>query len=320
MPAVSVLLPVRDAGSYLDASLASLWRQSFPDFEVIAVDDGSIDGSGERLERHARRERRLRVIHLPASGLPAALNAGLRVTRGRWIARHDADDLSRRRRLELQHAFLADHPGVGVVGSRLRILPASESWVGMRRWADWHNTLLTHEQMVRELLVDSPLAHGTAMFRRAVLERAGGWAERGWPEDVDLWLRLTAAGVRLAKLPLTLYAWRQHLTSATRRQPRYTQERFDDLRAHALRERLLSAAKRVSVVGVGRGVRRWSARLAAEGFAVERIAEGHPTSAALGRLRPPAVLIFGAPSARARWRDSLLGMEWQEGCHFAFVV
>src|SRR5881397_1627452 len=125
MLAVSVLLPVRNAGPYLAASLASLWRQTLADFEVVAVDDGSTDGSGDELERDARREPRLRVLHQPASGLPAALNAGLAVARGRWIARHDADDLSHRRRLELQCAFLAAHRRMGVVGCRVRIVPVS---------------------------------------------------------------------------------------------------------------------------------------------------------------------------------------------------
>jgi len=320
MPAVSVLLPVHNAGPYLAPALASLWRQTLRDFEVVAVNDGSTDGSGERLERHARHEPRLRVIHLPASGLPAALNAGLAAARGQWIARQDADDLSRRRRFELQRDFLAAHPDIGVVGSRVRILPASPAWVGMRRWAEWHNTLLTHEEMTRELLVDSPLAHGTSMLRRSVLERAGGWVERGWAEDVDLWLRLTAAGVRLAKLPYVLYAWRQHMESATRRQERYTQVRFDDLRLHSLRGGILEGRRRVTLVGVGRGIRRWSARLEREDYEVRRVTEGHPTGAARSRLESPAILVFGAPVARARWREVLSQHGWRESHDFVFVV
>ena len=67
----------------------------------------------------------------------------------------------------------------------------------MRRWAKWHNALLTHEAMASEVLIDSPLAHGTAMIRREWLERVGGWHERGWPEDLDLWVRLVRAGARL---------------------------------------------------------------------------------------------------------------------------
>src|SRR4029453_4198069 len=123
MPAVSVLLPVHNAGAYLSASLASMWRQTLRDFEVVAVNDGSTEGWGERRGRPAGREQRLRIIHLPASGLPAALNAGLAAARGRWIPRHDAGDLSRRRRRELQRQFLAAHPRFGVVGTRVRIIP-----------------------------------------------------------------------------------------------------------------------------------------------------------------------------------------------------
>ncbi len=320
MPAISVLLPVHDAGPYLAASLASLWRQTFPDFEVVAVDDGSSDGSGEALERAARREPRLRVVRRPHAGLPAALNLALARARGRLIARHDADDLSHRRRFELQHAHLATHAAVGVLGSRVRVFPASSAWVGMRRWVAWHNTLLTHQAMAREVLVDSPLAHGTAMIRRRALERVGGWAERDWPEDVDLWLRLLDQGVRFAKLPATLYSWRQHAASATRRHARYTQARFDALRIHELRRGLLARAHAVSVIGVGRGLKRWCQLLDREGYRVRRVAAGRPPSGPLAALETPAVLVFGAPPARERWREALVAHGWEEGRSFVFLV
>src|SRR5712691_11700827 len=119
MPAISVLLPVRNAAAWLDASLASLWRQTCRDFEVIAVNDGSTDGSGEALERAAAREPRLRVVHTPPRGLPLAL--------------HDADDLSHRARFALQLDTLRRHRDVAVVGSRLRLFPAAQAGAGMRR-------------------------------------------------------------------------------------------------------------------------------------------------------------------------------------------
>src|SRR5687767_12214234 len=185
-PALSVLLPVRDAGVWLAPSLASLFRQTDRDFEIVAVDDGSTDGSGERLDRAASADPRLRVLHTGARGLPAALNTALASARGRLLARHDADDLSHRARFERQRAYLDAHPDVSVVGARLRLFPAGDVGDGMRRWAAWHNRLLTHEAMRAELLIDSPLAHGTAMLRREALERAGGWTAREWAEDLDL--------------------------------------------------------------------------------------------------------------------------------------
>src|SRR5437867_2102557 len=117
MPAITVLMPVLDARPWLEASLASLWRQTFRDFEVVAIDDGSRDGSGEWLESAALAEPRLRVLRRAHAGLPAALNAGLAAARGHLIARHDGDDLSHRLRLERQHDFLSREPAVGVLGT-----------------------------------------------------------------------------------------------------------------------------------------------------------------------------------------------------------
>ncbi|MBI3538689.1 MAG: glycosyltransferase family 2 protein [Candidatus Eisenbacteria bacterium] len=313
-----MLLPVRDAAPWLGASLASLARQTFRDFEVIAVDDGSRDDSGPLLERWARRDPRLRVAHTPARGLPAALTTALGLARGRLIARHDADDLSHRRRFALQHAFLAAHRGVAVVGCRVRLFPAAAFGDGMRRWARWHNGLMTHEAMAREALIDSPLAHGTALMRRPALERAGGWIERGWAEDVDLWLRLIADGARLAKLRQTLYGWRQHPASATRRDPRYGRDRFLALRLAALEAGLLAGAERLTLVGVGASLAVWRAALTRPGRRIDvidgRMRPGHAAPA------PPVVLVFGAPAARERWRAALTANGLSEGDAFVFVA
>ncbi len=320
MPAISVLLPVRDAVPWLRASLASLWRQTFRDFEVIAVDDGSLDGSGEWLERAARAEPRLHVVRTRRLGLPAALNAALARARGELIARHDADDLSHRSRLALQRKYLAAHPRASVVGCRVRLFPAAAVGTGMRRWGDWHNGLLTHEAMTRELLIDSPLAHGSAMMRRGALTRAGGWEEHGWPEDVDLWLRMEAAGARFAKLPRTLYAWRQHPGSATRRDPRYRRDRFLELRRAALERGLLCGAPKLTLVGVGRSLDEWRGLLDASGRDAAVVEAGRPSRAALAAIVPPVVLVFGAAPARERWREALRTAGLVEISDFVFVA
>jgi glycosyltransferase involved in cell wall biosynthesis len=320
VPELSVLLPVRDAGPYLEPSLGSLWRQSFSDFEVVAVDDGSSDGSGEALERAASREPRLRVLRQPPHGLPAALNLALAHARGSLVARHDADDLSYRRRFELQVAFLKADPRTDVVGSRLRLFPATRIGAGMRRWATWHNGLLTHQAMAREMLIDSPLAHGTAMMRRSRLERVGGWAEHDWPEDLDLWLRLLESSARFAKLPRVLYAWRRHPGSATLCQPRYGRERFDALRLEVLCRGLLNGARRVTLVGVGSSLERWDRLLRERGFQLGLMPAGRPSAGGTAPFSPPVLLVFGAAAARGRWRDWLTRAGLTEGRHFLFVA
>jgi glycosyltransferase involved in cell wall biosynthesis len=312
-------MPVRDAGVHLRGALASLARQRMADFEIVAVDDGSRDGSGEALERAAAREPRLRVVHTEARGLPAALNTALGLARAPLLARHDADDLSHPDRLALQLQHLAGHPDVTVLGCRVRLFPAPNVRPGMRRWADWHNALLDHDAIAREVLVDSPLAHGTAVIRRAALEAAGGWAERGWPEDLDLWIRLIERGARFAKLPRTLYAWRQHLDSATWRDPRYRRERFVALRLDALERRFLRGARAVTLAGIGRSLGEWRLALETCGHRVHEVPTAHPGDPRM-RYQPPLVLVFGAAVVRARWRSALDSRGWREGVDYALIA
>ena len=316
MPLVSVLLPVRDAAPWLASSLASLARQTVADHEVIAVDDGSTDGSGELLERAARRDPRLRVRRTLARGLPAALNLALSLARAPWVARHDADDLSHRLRLERQLRRVRDKPDVDVLGTRVRLFPARDSGVGMRRWVAWHNALLDHESMRRELLIDSPLAHGTALIRRAKLESIGGWHERGWAEDLDLWLRLYDSGARFDKLDETLYGWRQHAASSTRTDERYSRARFLSLKLAALASGFLGSAP-VTLIGVGRSLARWRQAM---GDRVGKYLELRHPPHDEPQIRPPVVLAYMAPAARARWRTYLNHLEMQELSDFIFVA
>jgi len=319
-PRISVLLPVRDAAPWLPAALDSLWRQTFHEFEVIAVDDGSRDGSHAILARAALREPRLRVTRTHARGLPAALNTALAIARTPLVARHDADDLSHRDRLARQYEFLARHKDVAVVGSRVRLFPGHATGIGMRRWAAWHNALLDHDAMAREALIDSPLCHGTALARRAWLERVDGWAERGWAEDLDLWIRLLESGARFAKLPQALYGWRQHAGSATRRDPRYARARFMALKRDALLRGLMRDRPRATLVGVGRSVTEWHNMLSQTGLAFDVIEAGKPSMRLLRGLRPPLVLVFGAAQARERWRMALVSQGFMETAEFAFVA
>ncbi|MCC6652051.1 MAG: glycosyltransferase family 2 protein [Candidatus Eisenbacteria bacterium] len=318
MPRLSVLLPVRNASPWLAASLRSLWRQTFTDFEVVAVDDGSTDGSAGILDAESTMESRLRVIHTAPRGLPAALNTALGHSLAPLLARHDADDLSHRERFALQVAHFEAHADVDVCGTRVRLFPEKQYGEGMRRWTAWHNSLLTHEQMHRELLIDSPLCHGTALMRREALERVGGWQEQGWAEDLDLWIRLAESGARFGKLPRALYGWRQHDASSTRTDGRYARERFTELKVAALDRTLLQGGRRARLIGVGESLQRWRAALG------ERVARSIEARAPLADLErddaAPAIIALVAPAARERWRAALTRAGWSETLHFIFVA
>ena len=275
-PAVSVLLPVFDAGPYLAECLDSLEAQTFGDYEIVAVDDGSADDSGAILVSRARADPRLVVVTRPHEGLIAPLNAGLELCRGDLIARMDADDVAHPRRLEMQVDALAGDPDLDVVSSLVRHFPDSAVGQGFRVYEEWLNSLVEHDEIVRDRFVESPLAHPSVTLRRRSLTALGGYRDLGWPEDYDLWLRLIAAGSRVRKIPEVLLYWRQHEGRLTRTDRRYAVERFLACKARHLVEGPLHGVSRVVVWGAGQTGRRLSKHLIRGGAPVEAFVDVDP--------------------------------------------
>ena len=235
-PGVSVLLPVRDAGGALSDCLDSLGGQTLARHEVIAVDDGSRDDSGERLLAGAARDPRLRVFRTPPRGIAAALNLALAHARAEVVARMDADDWAHPLRLEAQLARLREDPRVDVLGCRVATgAPAGGGeGAGMRAYVDWVNGLVDHDAMARGRFVESPIVHPSVAMRAQALRDLGGWRDFAGPEDYDLWLRAFDAGLRFAKLPEVLLEWRDSPGRLTRTDPRYSARAFVRLKVASL--------------------------------------------------------------------------------------
>lgn len=267
-PAVSILLPVKNEEKYLPAALDSLFRQTISSWELIAVDDGSTDGTGAILDQAARSDKRVRVLRPSGRGLVAALNAGLEACRAPQVARMDADDISHPLRLEIQSAFMASNPVVGLAACSFRHFPRTLLRSGMLAYEKWQNALVSHEEIMRDLFVESPFVHPSVMFRRDRVLAVGGYREMGWPEDYDLWLRLASAGIRFARIPRTLFYWRERPERATRTMSEYSAEAFRACKVHHLKEGFLRGVDEVVLAGAGLEGRAWSRALRQEGIGV----------------------------------------------------
>lgn len=330
VPAVSVLLPCRDAAGTLEASLRSLSEQSFSDVEIVAVDDGSRDGTGELLESRAERGGRLRVLRRERRGLVPALNDAARAARGRLLARMDADDVAHPARLELQVALMEERPDLAACGTGVRYVPREGIGSGLRRYEAWLNGLRTPEEVRRALFVECPVAHPTLMIRARALEEVGGYRDRGWPEDYDLMLRLHGAGMRAANVGRTLLQWRRGEDRLSSTSPRYSRDAFRRCRVHHLLEGALPSGRPAVVWGAGSVGKRFGRELRQQGGDVRAWVDVDPRK--IGQEihglpvlapsdlaedvdgpdgsgpRPYVLLAVGAPGARDQIREELAGM------------
>ncbi|HEY7746404.1 MAG TPA: glycosyltransferase [Desulfuromonadales bacterium] len=332
-PAVSILMPVRNEERCLPVALDSLFRQTYIDWELVAVDDGSTDATPALLAEAARRDPRVRNIPRPAEGLVPALNAGLAACRAPLVARMDGDDVSHPRRLERQVAHLAAHPGIGLVATAVRHFPRPQLQGGMLAYEAWQNGLVDHAAILCNLFVESPFAHPSVLFRRDVVERAGGYRQMGWPEDYDLWLRLARDGVRFARLPEILLFWRDRPERFTRTAAACSLVAFRACKAHHLRQGFLRDTAEVTLWGAGMEGKAWRQALAAEGVRVGRWLEvdrrkigqtihGAPV-VGIEALRPgdgPLLITVGARGARQQVRAFAAKAGLTEGVDYLCVT
>ena len=315
-PEIAVVMPFRDAEPFLEEALESVRGQTMARWVALCVDDGSKDEGPARVAALAARDPRFRLIQPGPIGLPAALNVGMRAARAvgaRFIARFDSDDVCRPRRFEAQVDLLEARPDVDVVDSVWD--PIGEGSPG--RWdmayRAWHASITTHEDVVRELLVESPVCHPAVMFRAAALPPAPLYVDDGMPEDYAAWLRLVRGGLRFHKLSEALLGWRRHPGRTTHHHPRYSSSAFFAAKHSHAEATVLASRPRVAVWGGGKTGRPWIRALVDGGHDLDCVIDVDPRMVGRTRHGVPVVapddlaargpevvfLAVGVPGARA---------------------
>ena len=330
-PRVSVVLPFFNAAETVGRAIASIRAQTFPHWQLLALDDGSEDDGLAAARAAAEDDSRIRVVRAPHAGIVAALQQACAVTQpSEYIARMDADDIAMPGRLAAQTALMDAHPEIGLCGCQVRA--AGPAGPGLRRYTNWLNRATEPEHIERDLFIECPVPHPTFFLRRAAFDAADGYQDHGWPEDYCLVMRLRNAGYPLAKVARPLLEWTHRPGRLSMTDPRYAESAFRALKRHYLFEGPLKMRPTFHQWGAGevgkRWLREWGDRAPAAvvdinprkvGRTIHGVAVIPPED-----LPPPGhgytLVAVGAPGARAEIRAWFTQRGYHELRDYRFIA
>lgn len=296
---VSVVFPVGPAVFHAGLALGDLLEQTYPDLEILAV----LNGCPEKVRREFldRSDPRLRVIDLGGEPrLLDALDLAAQGSRGKWMARMDADDRCDPTRIAKQVALL-EGGECEVVSCGIIVEGALGE--GMQRYVDWVNGLNTPEKVSRERFVESPVVQPTVVMAKSLFEEVGGYLRNGFAEDYDLWLRLLEYGARFGKVSDLLYHWNDRPDRLTRSDPRFEHKMMLALKADALARLPEIKEKGVVISGAGPIGKVLGRELISRGIEVHGYFEVSPKRIGSTCQGAP---IAGPEEFGRRWPDAIL--------------
>jgi glycosyltransferase involved in cell wall biosynthesis len=186
LPQISVLLPVYNAEKTIAMAIESILNQSFKDFELILIDDGSRDQTLKVIEPYLAKDSRIVLLKNPQNmRLAKSLNRGIEIARGKYLARMDADDYSYPDRFEKQFSYMEAHPDVGISGGTMEVVDANDNLTSIRRY------FLEDEIIRQNIFYFSPFCHPAIIMRKSVIDQVGGFVHEYNPaEDYELYFRI----------------------------------------------------------------------------------------------------------------------------------
>lgn len=269
-PLVSIILPVFNGEKTIKTAIDSIFNQTFNDWELIIIDDGSTDSTSEIIQ--SIDNEKVKYFKIANGGIARALNFGIKMSNSTVICRMDADDTCDPRRLELQYNYLKRYEEVGVISSLVEYDGNREANAGYALYVDEINKLTKHEDIAQKRLVESPIAHPSVMFRKSLVYKYGGYNESPLPEDYELWLRWMNEGVVFEKVDQVLLHWHDSEARLSRSHSNYDLEKFYKLKIKYLAKHFIKhqiPANNLWVWGTGRQINKWIALLHENGLDIK---------------------------------------------------
>jgi len=242
-PEITVLMPAYNAAKYIAAAISSVLAQHFKNFELLVINDGSIDDTAAVVKNFT--DNRIKLINQPHMGIAAALNLGLLNAAAPVIARFDADDICYPQRLQVQYDYLMAHPDCVLTGTDVNY--ADQAGEYLYRYT---NTGHTHEEICSKINSGCPFIHSAVMYRKNIALELGGYNARAHTfEDYHLWIQLIKKG-RVCNLSSPLVTVRLNPESVTVDE-KLRGKRFAELKREMLfQQGPITEAQEIELLGI----------------------------------------------------------------------
>ncbi|WP_431123660.1 glycosyltransferase family 2 protein [Flagellimonas flava] len=231
-PTVSLFIPFKNTQEYLPVCLDSILDQTYPYWEVLAVDDRSEDNSRKVLEAYAKKDNRIKVYPNSGNGIIPALQTAYAYSSGDLVSRMDSDDIMKPNRLEVMAELLGIHGKGNVAVGQVQYFSHRGISDGYARYETWLNALTAngnnYDEIYKECVIPSPCW----MVHRDDFELSGAFRPDRYPEDYDLTFRFYENQLKIIPCNEVLHLWRDYDTRTSRTHEHYAQNYFLDIKLH----------------------------------------------------------------------------------------
>lgn len=229
---ISILMPAKNAGRYIESCLQSILKQSVSDWELIVVDDHSADDTPRIVSSYAKKDPRIRLFHHSQKGILPALRFAQRQASGKYITRMDADDLMPMDKLKYFIDYISLSPSKSIVTGKVRYFSDQAVSPGYLAYQNWLNRVVDQGTFFDEIYRECTIASPNWMVRKDDFIAMGGFDALDYPEDVDMVFQLRKHRFQVIGVDAVTHLWREHPDRASRNLPAYQQASFFRLKTH----------------------------------------------------------------------------------------
>ncbi|ADV50734.1 glycosyl transferase family 2 [Cellulophaga algicola DSM 14237] len=251
-PLVSIVIPFKNTEDYFLECLSSISQQSYLNFEVIAVDDSSTDGSKKIATIIANTDDRFTVLTNQGTGIISALQLAYRKAKGTFITRMDADDVMSSTRLEVMVRSLQKYGTNHIAVGKVKYFSATGVNDGYAVYESWLNSLTADGKNFSEIYKECVIPSPCWMVHKSDFDRCGAFNSEVYPEDYDLAFRFYKNHLKCIPCDQVLHLWRDYSTRTSRTSDHYAENTFLDLKFHYFKEIELNPKKNIVLWGAGK--------------------------------------------------------------------